>query len=490
MKQNHLRSPIARLTIAVMFAMAAAGALRAADLYVSTNGTDTGSRNSWDVAYTNLQDALNVATNGDTIHVAGQTFSLGPLFTRAGETGYGNTNHPYNSVFLWEGATNVTLIGGYEAQSGQSPGDPDPDLWPTLLMLNRAAGLGRVMAVRSASNCVIENITFTNGYLHQSYAPVTSVGGIGVLVENSRDVFLDRCRIVGNYDYRRSLRGGGIYVGNSTATLTNCWVINNKLDCWNQGAQGMGVYVAGSSRLNVFGSFVTGNNNGGANNACYGGGFAVASGGILDVQETAIRGNIAGVSSKAGYGGGIANFGTVSLRNVLIVGNRSVSANSGGGIYATGASSTTLVVNCTVADNLGGIGLQWDGAGSFAVTNSILWGNGVDSTGGVTLAWSCYSNSTDHVGGNNISTNPLFVNTTYYHLQSTAGNYTNGYFSGGGWGVSATDSPCLDAGEPYPGSDYAREPAPNGKRVNLGAYGNTEVASKTFTVTGTIIMIR
>jgi len=36
-------------------------------------------------------------------------------------------------------------------------------------------------------------------------------------------------------------------------------------------------------------------------------------------------------------------------------------------------------------------------------------------------------------------------------------------------------SPCIDAGDPA--SDYSNEPAPNGGRINLGAYGNTSEAT-------------
>ena len=37
-------------------------------------------------------------------------------------------------------------------------------------------------------------------------------------------------------------------------------------------------------------------------------------------------------------------------------------------------------------------------------------------------------------------------------------------------------SPCIDAGDP--GSDVADEPQPNGQRIDMGAYGGTEQASK------------
>jgi hypothetical protein len=35
-------------------------------------------------------------------------------------------------------------------------------------------------------------------------------------------------------------------------------------------------------------------------------------------------------------------------------------------------------------------------------------------------------------------------------------------------------------------SDYSNEPEPNGGRINMGAYGGTEEAAKTFKVTGDI----
>jgi hypothetical protein len=59
-----------------------------------------------------------------------------------------------------------------------------------------------------------------------------------------------------------------------------------------------------------------------------------------------------------------------------------------------------------------------------------------------------------------------------YHLKSEAGHWTSS-----GWVADAQTSPCIDAGDPA--SAYGNEPAPNGGRINMGAYGNTSQASKT-----------
>ncbi|MFH1733795.1 MAG: T9SS type A sorting domain-containing protein, partial [bacterium] len=58
-----------------------------------------------------------------------------------------------------------------------------------------------------------------------------------------------------------------------------------------------------------------------------------------------------------------------------------------------------------------------------------------------------------------------------YHLQSIYGSY-----HGGMWSPDANHSPCIDTGDPN--SMYSVEPEPNGRCINMGAYGNTEEASK------------
>lgn len=61
-------------------------------------------------------------------------------------------------------------------------------------------------------------------------------------------------------------------------------------------------------------------------------------------------------------------------------------------------------------------------------------------------------------GANDISADPQYADQSTYRLVST--------------------SPCIDAGDPD--DDYSNEPAPNGGRINMGAYGNTaDAASQT-----------
>jgi len=50
-----------------------------------------------------------------------------------------------------------------------------------------------------------------------------------------------------------------------------------------------------------------------------------------------------------------------------------------------------------------------------------------------------------------------------------------GRWNGTEWVIDDVTSPCIDAGAPD--SDYTNEPADNGGRINIGAYGNTAEAS-------------
>ncbi len=99
-----------------------------------------------------------------------------------------------------------------------------------------------------------------------------------------------------------------------------------------------------------------------------------------------------------------------------------------------------------------------------------------------------------HISGQWLVGNPLFVSDGQwdpngtpdepgddfwvggdYHLKSQAGRWDPNNES---WVQDDVTSPCIDAGDPN--SPIGDEPFPNGGRVNMGAYGGTAEASKSY----------
>jgi hypothetical protein len=213
------------------------------------------------------------------------------------------------------------------------------------------------------------------------------------------------------------------------------------------------------------------------------GGIWVGNGGELNAKQSVISDNYAWIYWGGGWVVGglkVDSTGICNLSNCIVAANSSEHGNTVvvGGIYSSG---TLNLMNVTIADNdLEGIRYA---NGIAQITNSIVYSHNDDlvnfptnTQGVVSNLYYSFIGNGDNAGTNGcITGNPLFVDNTYYHLQSVRGNYTNGYFSGGGWGASESNSPCVDAGNPA--SDFSLERSPNGHRINMGAYGNTPKAS-------------
>jgi len=80
-------------------------------------------------------------------------------------------------------------------------------------------------------------------------------------------------------------------------------------------------------------------------------------------------------------------------------------------------------------------------------------------------------------GEGNIEVDPLFAdpNNAEFHLKSQAGRWD---FVTQTWVTDDVTSPCIDAGDPN--SPIGSEPFPNGGAINMGAYGGTAEASKSY----------
>jgi len=288
---------------------------------------------------------------------------------------------------------------------------------------------GKAIVVRSENGpetCTINCMHFWRGFIFDSGEDANSVldgftiknGGAGI--------------------------GGGIYCSSSSPTIINCVIRDNRakktLDC--DPIDGICIYTGGQ-----------------------GGGIASILSSPL-IVNCIISDNIA--DSEGGgmtcYTRGDPSLSPI-LRNCIVSDNDA--ADYGDGIY----HCIGEISNCTVVNNLGH-GLRYCGS---QITNCIVWGNGDDLSRYTYARYSCIEDG--DVGEGNIRDDPCFVdaNSGDYHLKSQAGRWDP---NSGVWVMDDVTSPCIDAGNPM--TPIAQEPFPNGGIVNMGAYGGTVEASKSY----------
>ena len=209
----------------------------------------------------------------------------------------------------------------------------------------------------------------------------------------------------------------------------------------------------------------------------YGGGIT-----CMDESEATITNNTI-VDNSGSIGGGIWVF----YANPLIA-NNVIAHNSagafGGGIY--NYFGIPSILNNTIAHNRpNGLDLDWvtdwyveQGA---PVWNNIIWENEIYVWDGI-LAEEYDIRFNNIQGGSkgeevegNIDADPCFADSRNrdYHLKSEAGRWDP---ASGCWIEDSVTSPCIDAG--HPETEIGEESAPNGSRVNMGAYGRTVQASR------------
>ncbi len=228
---------------------------------------------------------------------------------------------------------------------------------------------------------------------------------------------------------------------------------------------------------------------------------------VLHIQTTYFgdpRCEISGLVVTGGRGAVGALFAAdcdLTIRNCLIVGNQGTGPDEAV-IHCKNGKVT--FDNCTIADNCGrdkGAAIVAVGS-DVTVANSIVFGNTpqqilADEDCTVSVRYSNIAGGWP--GSGNIDEDPLFVRRghwatrtapeveiapTYpgavwmagdYHLKSQAGRWDS---NAQAWTPDAVTSPCIDRGDPE--APVGREPAPNAGVINMGAYGGTTEASKSY----------
>ncbi|MCK4624214.1 MAG: right-handed parallel beta-helix repeat-containing protein [Phycisphaerae bacterium] len=203
-----------------------------------------------------------------------------------------------------------------------------------------------------------------------------------------------------------------------------------------------------------------------------------------------IRNNVITNCSSAGINFD-CQWGTkCSVRNNRIYNNsgHGISTSSHGGRSFKKPCDIDIVNNtiCTNGRNGINMGVEWIGFKDFS--NNIIAGNkGYGINYVKTLKPPTiikYNNFWNNAKGNynktstgtgDISADPLFVGPAKgnFYLKSKSGRWDP---KAEKWVKDTVSSPCIDAGDPK--AELSKEPMPNGRKVNIGAYGNTTEASK------------
>jgi len=253
-------------------------AVAAGPWYVATNGTSANGL-GWTTAFTNLQLALDAASTGDTIYVAGHIFYV-------------------TNPVSWT-KNDISILGQCATNA-----EPPTSMAVTPTIIQRSANSVRVMAISNVTNGVLNRLTIAGGNTG------SGVPGAGIYCSSCANLLVASCTITNN---NAGDNGGGFYSLASSVTLTNCMVSDNRVN--NQGGgqyYGGGLAAAaGTGSVNLWGCVV-------ANNR-------------VTVQPGA---------SKLGLGGGVYSAVPVVLRNCLIYGNEANTSGNGvgDGVYLVSGS--------------------------------------------------------------------------------------------------------------------------------------------------------
>jgi len=285
--------------------------------------------------------------------------------------------------------------------------------------------------------------------------------------------------------------GAGVACTGGSPVIKDNNITNNRLARWDiiGGGQGGGIRCVDCADTLIAGNIIGGN--GGSITA---GGIGVL-GGSCEIIGNLIYGN-----NGVFYGAGVLCDGAaLRLSHNIITGNFAFRFG-GGAIYCS--SSILNADNCTIADSTANDTVKILAGSNANLLNCILWGNSApvisceDSALAVSYcdvqggqpAVSVLSGGSLAWGPGNIDADPLFAapgswdwsafvwTQGDYHLKSKVGRWDPAAMVDGAWVVDAVHSPCIDAGDPA--SPFLAEPDPNGGRINMGAYGDTDEASK------------
>ena len=326
--------------------------------YVKPVATGAGTGVTWADASANLQVIITVSAVNDIVWVAAGTYK--PIINPA--TGAVLANARDNAFYL---KNEVKVYGGFvgvETLLSQRNINANPTILSgdfvgndvvtgtgaTLSIANNGENAYHVVvSVSDNANTVLDGFSIIGG----------NANGISAFINVETTTIF-------------STIGGGIYNNLSSPTINNCVFSGN-----NTNTSGGGIYNASSSPT--------------INNCVFSGNKAVGGGGIYNASSSPFFTNCVFNGNDASNGGGMFNF-----------------------------SSNPSITNCVFSKNnavTAAGGMLNDNSSNPSITNTIVWGNTGAGTQGIANNSSTpvitFSNVQGLVAaGNNISSDPLFVN--------------------------------------------------------------------------------
>ena len=419
------------------------------------------------------------AAGGDEIRVAQGTYKP-DAFALSDRPSLGR----YETFQL---VTGVAIRGGYAGIRATNPNERNIRLHKTILTgdLN---GDDQPNFVKNTDNClhvvtgsqtdataVLDGFIVTAGNANLYDSPHGA--GAGMVTLNGAPTIIN-CTFTGNFSGHDDGggAGGAMFNGNSQPTIENCTFTGNGAIALDGGEGLGGAMFNDYSEVTLRHCSFIGNTSGRDGGAVYN------YGGSMHATNCLFSGNLAREGGSGSYGGGMYIYECdVTLANSTFAQNaaRADYGSGGGGLYILRPGNLLVVRNCILWGNTDEGGMdesaQIDGSDT-DITYSCVQGWNGGAANGNTDQDPCFAS-----GGYWLSSVPPGIDSDNvwingdYHLKSRGGRYDPAMEA---WVVDEVTSPCIDTGDLD--APIGLEPFPSGGRLNMGVYGGTAHASKSY----------